>query len=290
MQFLGNAQEMGADAYNCYLVPAPHQYSSFLHSLPSSPLFSSSLCPSAVPLSVSHPSLATPPPCPTPLCHSVPLSSPSSLLHLGSGGWAWAALGKMAGAWGGRGRAQGEGQGLSDCIWLWFAWAVSGLALLAAWAKRDTWTTTGFGEELLWLKLKKPEKDDGIGSAYRASQLDPGYEPWGRPRDVARGRAFPRLNLVLDPSWHPKEMDRGTLQKQAFQKGSSHTVPVSDEEREAMQETGTPGADAGKKAEAADREELRKYYIPGTAAALGVLLSGVVVSCIVISRRRKRDP
>ncbi|KAM6249572.1 uncharacterized protein M6G45_009689 [Spheniscus humboldti] len=152
------------------------------------------------------------------------------------------------------------------------------------------WTTTSFGEELLWLKLKKPEKDDGIGSAYRASQLDPGYEPWGRPRDVARGRAFPRLNLVLDPSWHPKEMDRGTLQKQAFQKGSSHTVPVSDEEREAMQETGTPGADAGKKAEAADREELRKYYIPGTAAALGVLLSGIVVSCIVISRRRKRDP
>lgn len=51
-----------------------------------------------------------------------------------------------------------------------------------------------------------------------------------------------------------------------------------------------PGADAGKKAEAADREELRKYYIPGTAAALGVLLSGIAVSCIVISRRRKRDP
>ncbi|XP_076219976.1 uncharacterized protein LOC143173597 [Aptenodytes patagonicus] len=184
----------------------------------------------------------------------------------------------------------GEGQGLSGCIWLWFAWAVSGLALLAAWAKRDTWTTTGFAEELPRLKLKKPEKDDGIGSAYRASQLDPGYEPWGRPRDVARGRAFSWLNPVLDPSWHPKETDRETLQKQAFQKGSSHTVPVSDEEREAMQEAGTPGADAGKKAEAADREELRKYYIPVTVAALGVLLSGIVVSCIVISRRRKRDP
>ncbi|XP_076219967.1 uncharacterized protein LOC143173788 [Aptenodytes patagonicus] len=155
---------------------------------------------------------------------------------------------------------------------------------------RDTWTTTGFAEELPRLKLKKPEKDDGIGSAYRASQLDPGYEPWGRPRDVARGRAFSWLNPVLDPSWHPKETDRETLQKQAFQKGSSHTVPVSDEEREAMQEAGTPGADAGKKAEAADREELRKYYIPVTVAALGVLLSGIVVSCIVISRRRKRDP
>lgn len=31
------------------------------------------------------------------------------------------------------------------------------------------------------------------------------------------------------------------MQKEAFQKGSRHTVPVSDEEREAMQETGVPG-------------------------------------------------
>ena len=31
------------------------------------------------------------------------------------------------------------------------------------------------------------------------------------------------------------------MQKEAFQKGSSHTVPVSDEEREAMRETGMPG-------------------------------------------------
>ena len=38
-----------------------------------------------------------------------------------------------------------------------------------------------------------------------------------------------------------KEADRETVQKDAFQKGSSHTEPVSDEEREAMQETGTPG-------------------------------------------------
>ena len=51
-----------------------------------------------------------------------------------------------------------------------------------------------------------------------------------------------------------------------------------------------PGADAGKKAEAAGREELRKYYIPVTAAALGVLLLGIVVSCVVIARLRKRDP
>lgn len=31
------------------------------------------------------------------------------------------------------------------------------------------------------------------------------------------------------------------MQKEAFQEGSSHTEPVSDEEREAMQERGTPG-------------------------------------------------
>ncbi|XP_050770241.1 uncharacterized protein LOC127028523 isoform X2 [Gymnogyps californianus] len=205
--------------------------------------------------------------------------------------------------------------------------------------------------------------DDGIGGAYRASRLDPGYKPWGHPRvhvdqdarwipvpepgghpravpvgsgclssrlervrepqgdptdvaagdgypaswlgsradpqggriDVARGRAFPafpapRLDPGLDPSRHPKETNRETVQKEAFQKGSSHRVPVSDEEREAMQETGTPGADAGKKAEAAGREELRKYYIPVTASALGVLLLGIVVSCVVIARLRKRDP
>ena len=51
-----------------------------------------------------------------------------------------------------------------------------------------------------------------------------------------------------------------------------------------------PGADAGKKAEAAGPEELRKYYIPVTAAALGVLLRGIVGSCVVISRLKKRDP
>ena len=51
-----------------------------------------------------------------------------------------------------------------------------------------------------------------------------------------------------------------------------------------------PGAGAGKKAEAAAAEELREYCIPVTAAALGVLLSGMVGSCVVISRLRKRDP
>ncbi|XP_050770243.1 uncharacterized protein LOC127028523 isoform X4 [Gymnogyps californianus] len=178
--------------------------------------------------------------------------------------------------------------------------------------------------------------DDGIGGAYRASRLDPGYKPWGHPRvhvdqdarwipvpepgghpravpvgsgclssrlervrepqgdptDVAAGDGYPAswLGSRADPQGGRIETNRETVQKEAFQKGSSHRVPVSDEEREAMQETGTPGADAGKKAEAAGREELRKYYIPVTASALGVLLLGIVVSCVVIARLRKRDP
>lgn len=50
------------------------------------------------------------------------------------------------------------------------------------------------------------------------------------------------------------------------------------------------GADAGRRSEAADHELLRKYYIPVTAVALAVVLSGLVGSCVVISRLRKRDP
>ncbi|XP_049648949.1 uncharacterized protein LOC126034963 [Accipiter gentilis] len=151
---------------------------------------------------------------------------------------------------------------------------------------------------------------------YFTSQLEPVREPWGDPTDVAAGdgypaswlgsradpqagrmgvagwRAFPApwLNPGLNPRWHPRETSRETVQKEAFQKGSRHTVPVSDEEREAMQETGVPGADAGRRSEAADHELLRKYYIPVTAVALAVVLSGLVGSCVVISRLRKRDP
>ncbi|XP_075028201.1 uncharacterized protein LOC142092285 isoform X3 [Calonectris borealis] len=45
-----------------------------------------------------------------------------------------------------------------DCVWLRFAWVAFGLISLAAWAKRDSWTLTGCGQELLWLKLERPEK------------------------------------------------------------------------------------------------------------------------------------
>ncbi|KAM9591680.1 uncharacterized protein ACIBXB_005730 [Morphnus guianensis] len=106
---------------------------------------------------------------------------------------------------------------------------------------------------------------------YLTSQLEPVREPWGDPTDVAAGdgypaswlgfradpqagrmdvarrRAFPApwLNPGLNPSWYPRETNRKTVQKEAFQKGSRHTVPVSDEEGEAMQETGMPGSSPG---------------------------------------------
>ena len=49
------------------------------------------------------------------------------------------------------------------CIWLGCAWAVSGLVLLVAWARRGRRTFTGFGEELLRLKLKRPGKGKAAG-------------------------------------------------------------------------------------------------------------------------------
>ncbi|KAK2543932.1 hypothetical protein Q9966_002781 [Columba livia] len=139
----------------------------------------------------------------------------------------------------------------------------------------------------------KPKASSGYGAggAYRAAQLDPGYEPWGRPRPVPVGSSYltSQLEPVREPLEDPTEMDYETEQK-TFPRGSSHSVPASDEETETMAATGTPGAGAGTKAEAAALEGLREHYIPVTAAVLAVPLFAVVAACIVISRLRKRAP
>ncbi|KAK2543928.1 hypothetical protein Q9966_002777 [Columba livia] len=90
----------------------------------------------------------------------------------------------------------------------------------------------------------KPKASSGYGAggAYRAAQLDPGYEPWGRPRPVPVGSSYltSQLEPVREPLEDPTEMDYETEQK-TFPRGSSHSVPASDEETETMAATGTPG-------------------------------------------------
>ncbi|XP_069629949.1 uncharacterized protein [Haliaeetus albicilla] len=223
------------------------------------------------------------------------------------------------------GSSGGSSSSGSSMVRAWGAVALACLLLLAlqAWdaqaAPRRAQGAVHVDQDARWNSVPEvggnPRAVRG-DRGYLTSQLEPVREPWGDPTDVAAGdgypaswlgsradpqagrmdvagwRAFPApgLNPGLNPSWHPRETNRETVQKEAFQKGSRHTVPVSDEEREAMQETGMPGADAGRRSEAAGHELLRKYYIPVSAVALAVVLSGLVGSCIVISRLRKRDP
>ncbi|XP_027555247.1 uncharacterized protein LOC113975449 isoform X2 [Neopelma chrysocephalum] len=142
----------------------------------------------------------------------------------------------------------------------------------------------------------------------------------GQGADVARGRALPAPQMVpmLIPSWYPrvktrkdfqrtpevpkealKNLEKATSemepeQKKALQMRRSNRVPVSDKEREAIQEGSTSaqpqgrpgGPSAGEKAAG---QELSKNYILGTAAALGVLLLGIVVLGIVLSLLSRRD-
>ncbi|XP_027511348.1 uncharacterized protein LOC113952949 isoform X3 [Corapipo altera] len=140
----------------------------------------------------------------------------------------------------------------------------------------------------------------------------------GQGADVARERALPAPQTVpmLIPSWYPrvktrkdfqrtpevpkealKNLEKATSemepeQKEALQMRRSDRMPVSG--REAIQEASTPappqghpgGPGAGEKA---GGRELSKFYILGTAAALGVLLLGIVVLGTVLSLLSSRD-
>ncbi|XP_051668484.1 uncharacterized protein LOC127482321 isoform X1 [Manacus candei] len=145
----------------------------------------------------------------------------------------------------------------------------------------------------------------------------------GQGADVARGRALPAPQTVpmLIPSWYPrvslykvktrkdfqrtpevpkealKNLEKATSemeteQKEALQMRSSNRVPVSG--REAVQEASTPAQPLGRPGgpgagEKAGHGELSKFYILGTAAALSVLLLGIVVLGIVLSVLSRRD-
>ncbi|XP_032565473.1 uncharacterized protein LOC116797756 isoform X3 [Chiroxiphia lanceolata] len=140
----------------------------------------------------------------------------------------------------------------------------------------------------------------------------------GQGADVTRERALPAPQTVpmLIPSWYPRVKTRKDFQrtpevpkealknlekaasevepeqKEALQMRRSDRVPVSG--REAIQEASTPaqpqghpgGPGAGEKA---GGQELSKFYILGTAAALGVLLLGIVVLGTVLSLLSSRD-
>ncbi|XP_074878333.1 uncharacterized protein LOC142028274 [Buteo buteo] len=116
-------------------------------------------------------------------------------------------------------------------------------------------------------------------NGYPASQPGSRADAQGDRTDVGTGRALPasRLGPALELTWHPRgpqrakykakaeigrssqrspevlkeilkeldkaarEMDRETVEKEAFQEGDSHAVPVSDEKTGAIQSTGVPG-------------------------------------------------
>ncbi|XP_027739529.1 uncharacterized protein LOC114057438, partial [Empidonax traillii] len=139
--------------------------------------------------------------------------------------------------------------------------------------------------------------------------------------DVAKGRGLPapEPDSMLIPSWYVKVKDSqkipvipkellSALEKAAsemkpesvqetFQMGESDRVPVSGEDGKTRQGTRTSAllqrrplrSATLEKAETAGYQEPGKNYILGTAAASGVLLLGIVVCCIVMSRLRRKD-
>ncbi|XP_027567892.1 uncharacterized protein LOC113983192 isoform X2 [Pipra filicauda] len=85
------------------------------------------------------------------------------------------------------------------------------------------------------------------------------------------------------------EMEPETVQKETFQMGGSDRVPFSGEEIQAMPDTSTSGSATLEKVETAGHWEPGKNYILGTAAAFSVLLLGIALCCIVMSRLRRKD-
>ncbi|XP_029862113.1 uncharacterized protein LOC115337832 isoform X2 [Aquila chrysaetos chrysaetos] len=131
--------------------------------------------------------------------------------------------------------------------------------------------------DLVWEPQGNPTDVAGR-NGYPASQPGSRADAQGDRTDVGTGRAFPasRLGPALELTWHPRgpqrakykakaeigessqrspevlkeileeldkaarEMDRETVEKEAFQEGDSHAAPVSDEKTGAIQSTGVP--------------------------------------------------
>ncbi|XP_069634074.1 uncharacterized protein [Haliaeetus albicilla] len=106
-------------------------------------------------------------------------------------------------------------------------------------------------------------------------------------------------------------MDRETVEKEAFQEGDSHAVPVSDEKTGAIQSTGVPvavlsspgeahharryefspknaGVDDKRNTNAMDPQDFRYYCIEGAVAVLGSVLFGMILCCVIHLWRKRR--
>ncbi|XP_069630068.1 uncharacterized protein [Haliaeetus albicilla] len=190
-----------------------------------------------------------------------------------------------------------------------------------------------------------------VASGHPTAQPDLVWEPQGNPTDVAGRNGYPasqpgsradvqgdrmgpqrakykakaeigkssqrsrevlkEILKELDKAAH--EMDRETVEKEAFQDGDSHTVPVTDEKTGAVQSTGVPvavlsspgeahhmrrydffpknpGADGKRNTNAMDPQDFRYYCIEGAVAVLGSVLFGMILCCVIRLwwKRRRR--
>ncbi|TRZ08813.1 hypothetical protein HGM15179_018295 [Zosterops borbonicus] len=91
------------------------------------------------------------------------------------------------------------------------------------------------------------------------------------------------------------DIDSEPVQERPFLT-AENSIPGSDEEQEAIQNTSTPAqpqghsgrSDTGQRADTAGHCELLKNYILGTTAALALLLLGIRIGVIVTSHRLNR--
>ncbi|XP_075015537.1 uncharacterized protein LOC142086400 isoform X2 [Calonectris borealis] len=175
--------------------------------------------------------------------------------------------------------------------------------------------------------------DGPVGRTLPAPQPDPALQPGWRRRgpSIAQyhaegGKKSPEpsqvLSNILEELERAHEMDQEAVQTEAFPEGSSGSLPVSAEETEAMQATGTAvlsksgedhhshihkffradsDATAPPVGETTTRDchpqrpasgfcpqDVRRRCMIGTAATVISLPLMILLCCVVIQRRRKR--
>ncbi|XP_064498901.1 uncharacterized protein LOC135407627 [Pseudopipra pipra] len=104
--------------------------------------------------------------------------------------------------------------------------------------------------------------------------------------DVPKGRRLPapEPDSMLIPSWYLKRKN-----SHEFPEEFSEAHPEIPEEVETDLEEAPSGSATLEKVETAGHWEPGKNYILGTAAAFSVLLLGIALCCIVMSRLRRKD-
>ncbi|KAM6140415.1 LOW QUALITY PROTEIN: inositol 1,4,5-trisphosphate receptor-interacting protein-like 1 [Pterocles gutturalis] len=157
----------------------------------------------------------------------------------------------------------------------------SGVPVLTCWKMAWTWLQLQlFSWTLHWSTPGIP----GVSSPQEAMYKDKTSKRFHRVSEI--------LNKILKEfSEAAQETEREPVEKEAFEEGGSHAVPVSDEEPGAIQSAGVPGVDGKTNSNAVESRHFQRYCIEGAAAVLGSMLLGMAFCCAIhVWRKRRQTP